>query len=69
MPLEIRLGDVVPVPCRSCGKLLQLRVVGGEFNLECPTCNRTTQARVVNRPTGIQVFTSLQGNPKGIYRG
>ena len=46
MPLEVRPGAVVPIPCRSCGKFLPLTICQGSHKLKCLLCFVVTTALV-----------------------
>jgi hypothetical protein len=50
MGREIKVGDVVSVPCRHCAALsIKLTVEPGERRRRCPSCRKETRFRI--RPT------------------
>ena len=47
MPLELRPGTSVPIPCRHCDKsLIRFTVAEGAHSLPCPRCNGLTDVKV-----------------------
>ncbi len=47
LALIVKLGDTVPIPCRSCGKkLIPFVVKEGNHTLTCPDCKEATRIEV-----------------------
>ncbi len=47
MPLDLRPGEVVPIPCRHCQKsLIRFTISDGSHALPCPRCAAITQVEV-----------------------
>ena len=55
MPLAIRIGDVIPIPCRHCGKFI--RSSAANSFLKCEKCGGITVLRVEVDADGVRVFT------------
>jgi hypothetical protein len=48
LPLELRPGVIVPIPCRACGKgIVLFEIQEGTHSVACPLCNVSTQVEVV----------------------
>lgn len=59
MPLEIRGGDVISVPCRSCGKqFLKFRVEEVTVQIACSKCGRSTQIAARKEREEWRIFTA-----------
>lgn len=58
MPLEIRGGDVISVPCRACGKqFLKYRVEEGAVQVSCK-CGRQTQVVARREKDQWKIYTA-----------
>jgi len=45
MPVDLRPGVTVPIPCRACGEaFIPFRIEAGRHRLRCPRCGETTLA-------------------------
>ena len=55
MPLAIKIGDVIPIPCRHCGNFI--RSSAANSFLKCAKCGGITVLRVEVDADGVRVFT------------
>jgi hypothetical protein len=55
VPLDIRLGEVVPIPCRHCGRFF--RTPAANQFIKCPACEGLTVVRVGASAGRILVYT------------
>lgn len=47
LPLELRPGVTVPIPCRACGQgIMQFEIREGTHSVACPKCSVSTQVQV-----------------------
>jgi phage FluMu protein Com len=59
MPLELRPGASVPIPCRHCEKaLIRFNVSEGNHSLTCPRCGSATEVTVYPEGQGFRIKTS-----------
>ena len=59
MPLELRPGMSVPMPCRHCGKLtLKVMLNEGSQPATCPRCSGTTDVKVSLEGGALRVRTA-----------
>lgn len=59
MPLELRPGVHVPIPCRHCERaLIRFAVSEGEHTLSCPKCGSATDVRVYADGGRLKVKTA-----------
>ena len=66
MPLELRPGVSVPIPCRHCQKsLIKFTVAEGVSTLVCARCGASTEVQVYAETGTWRVKTSpVQGAGK-----
>ena len=57
MPLEPRIGAILPIPCRTCGRFLPLTVTEGAQELICDKCERRTFILVEPDQHFLRVFS------------
>jgi phage FluMu protein Com len=55
VPLEIRIGEAVPIPCRHCRRII--RTSAANHLLKCPTCEAITVVRIRSEAGRVLVFT------------
>lgn len=59
MPLELRPGATVPIPCRHCQKsLIRFTLAEGVSSLVCPKCGASTEVQVYAETGTWRVKTS-----------
>jgi hypothetical protein len=59
VPLELRPGGIVPIPCRHCEKsLIPFTLVEGVNSVVCPRCGSTTEVHVYAETGTWRVKTS-----------
>jgi hypothetical protein len=59
VPLDLRPGMLVPIPCRHCGKsFIRLAIEGGQRNAVCARCGGVTEVRVTSEGEALRVRTS-----------
>ena len=59
VPLELRPGASVPIPCRHCLKsLIKFTLAEGVHNLTCPKCSGVTEVQVYPETGTWRVKTS-----------
>ena len=59
VPLEMRPGMTVPIPCRHCEKtLIRFSVSEGGHSLACPRCGCATEVRVYNEGGALRIKTA-----------
>ena len=59
MPLELRPGTSVPIPCRHCEKaLIRFTVSEGGHSVACPRCGGATEVKVYAEGQGFKIKTS-----------
>ena len=59
VPLELRPGTSVPIPCRHCDKtLIRFTVSEGTHNVTCPRCNGATEVKVYAEGPAYRVKTA-----------
>ncbi len=65
MPLELRPGSSVPIPCRLCQKcLIRFTIAEGVHLVSCPKCGGATEVKVYTDPSGIRIKSAKAGAPK-----
>lgn len=42
MPLELKPGVILPIPCRNCGKITKYIMKPGSTLLRCKACDHVT---------------------------
>ena len=64
MPLELRPGTSVPIPCRHCDKtLIRFTVSEGGHSVACPRCGGATEVKVYSEGHAFKIKTS-KGAPR-----
>ncbi len=59
VPLELRPGSTVPIPCRHCEKsLIRFTVAEGSHSLSCPRCGCATDVKVYSEGGSLKIKTS-----------
>ncbi len=59
MPLVVRPGVVVPIPCRACSQAcVKFHVQEGTYQLRCAKCGGDTHVRVLAEAGGWRVKTA-----------
>ena len=59
MPLDIRPGQAVPIPCRHCTQsLIPFTLSEGAHALSCPRCGGVTDVKVAREGTDLRVRTA-----------
>ncbi len=59
MPLELRPGSIVPIPCRHCERAtIRFAISEGSHALSCPQCGSVTEVKVSPEGGRIRVRTS-----------
>lgn len=59
MPLELRPGMGVPIPCRHCQKgFIRFTVAEGLHPVACPRCGATTEVEVYSEGSALRLRTS-----------
>lgn len=59
MPLELKPGLRIQIPCRNCAEtLLAFTVKTGDHAVDCPRCRRTTKVRVASEEGRLRIHTS-----------
>jgi len=59
VPLELRPGMSVPIPCRHCEKTMIRFTVGeGSQSLNCPRCGCATEVKVYSESGFLRIKTS-----------
>lgn len=59
MPLELRPGMSVPIPCRHCGRsFIRLTLEGGQRTAVCGRCGGVTEVRVTAEGDTLRVRTA-----------
>ncbi len=59
MPLELRPGSIVPIPCRHCDRtLIRFAILEGSHTLSCPKCGSVTEVRVYSEGGRLRVKTA-----------
>ena len=65
MPLELRPGAIVPIPCRHCQKsLIKFTVAEGINTLACRRCSGETEVQVYAETGTWRVKTSPAARQK-----
>lgn len=65
VPLELRPGSSVPIPCRQCQKcLIRFTIVEGVHLVSCPKCGGSTEVKVFTDPSGIRIKSAKAGPNK-----
>jgi Zn finger protein HypA/HybF involved in hydrogenase expression len=65
VPLELRPGSSVPIPCRQCQKsMIRFSIEDGTHLATCPKCGGATEVKVYTDPSGIRIKTA-KASPKG----
>jgi hypothetical protein len=59
LPLELKPGVTLPIPCRKCGKISKVALMSGKSELRCEDCDRTTEIAARQDPSGWTVKTRL----------
>ena len=58
MPLELRPGTSVPIPCRHCEKsFIRFTVSEGSHSLACPRCGSATDVKVYSEGQSYRIKT------------
>ena len=61
MPLEIKEGTSIPIPCRNCGKaFIPFCVREGSHSLTCKSCRSGTRVRVNRRNQTWEIRTQAE---------
>ena len=59
VPLELRPGTSVPIPCRHCEKaLIRFTVSEGGHSVACPRCGGATDVKVYPKARAFKIKTS-----------
>jgi len=59
VPLEMRPGMSVPIPCRHCEKtMIRFTVSEGSQSLTCPRCGSATEVKVYTENGYLRINTS-----------
>jgi hypothetical protein len=59
VPLELRPGMTVPIPCRHCEKaMIRFTVSEGDQSLACPRCGSATDVKVFAEGGALRIKTS-----------
>ena len=59
VPLELRPGMTVPIPCRHCEKtMIRTTVNEGSQSLNCPRCGNATEVKVYSESGYLRIKTS-----------
>jgi phage FluMu protein Com len=59
VPLELRPGMTVTIPCRHCEKtMIRFTVNEGSQSLSCPRCGNATEAKVYSESGYLRIKTS-----------
>ncbi len=59
VPLELRPGMSVPIPCRHCEKtMIRITVNEGSQSLNCPRCGCATEVKVYSESGYLRIKTS-----------
>lgn len=59
MPLDLRPGTSVPIPCRHCEKtLIRFTVSEGGHSLACPRCGCATEVKVYSEGQTYRIKTA-----------
>jgi ribosomal protein S27E len=59
MPLELRPGVVVPIPCRHCERTtIRFAVSEGTHSLSCPKCGSATEVKVYSEGGKLRIKTA-----------
>jgi len=59
VPLELRPGTSVPIPCRHCERtLIRFTVTEGSHSLACPRCGCATEVKVYAEGMALRVKTA-----------
>ena len=59
VPLDLRPGTFVPIPCRHCDKaMIRFSLAEGSHTLACPRCNCITDIRVYLDSGTLRVKTA-----------
>jgi hypothetical protein len=62
MPLELRPGSVVPIPCRHCARMTtRFTVAEGTHTLPCSRCGNSTEIQVYAESGAWRIRTSASG--------
>jgi hypothetical protein len=66
MPLIIRPGMALPIPCRACAKPISgFTVQEGVHRLKCAHCAAEMAVEVYTDPTGIRIKTRIEKPARG----
>jgi phage FluMu protein Com len=59
VPLELRPGMIVPIPCRHCAKtLIRLTLEASPLSATCSRCGGITEVRTSKEGDALRVRTS-----------
>ena len=59
VPLDLKLGISVPIPCRHCGKsFIRQTLEAGQRSAVCGRCGGVTEVRVTSEGEALRVRTS-----------
>jgi phage FluMu protein Com len=59
MPLDLRPGAQVPIPCRHCHKAFaRFTVAEGVHSLPCPRCGASTEVEVYSDAGVLRIRTA-----------
>jgi len=59
VPLELRPGVSVPIPCRHCEKaMIRFTLNEGSQSLNCPRCGSATEVKVYTEEGVLRIKTS-----------
>ncbi len=62
MPMELRPGLKVPIPCRHCGQsMIPFEVSEGMHPLACPRCGLEMQVEVYRHEAELRIRTASRG--------
>lgn len=64
MPLDVRPGSVLPIPCRACGKaILRWTFKPGEHKVRCSQCEGETLVEAKAETLTWRIWTSAVPSP------
>ena len=62
MPMELKQGVKVPIPCRHCAQsMIPFEIREGTHPLPCPRCGLTIQVEVFRHEGQLRVRTATVG--------
>jgi hypothetical protein len=59
VPIELRRGVTLPIPCRKCGKLWRWKLAAGIDKSACRSCGRATEVCAKETNEGWLITTEL----------